>query len=145
MNKKTTFGAVFSLGILTLIGCGKKKNENCQYPSVSFYNSINLISVDFNKLNSDNNFVYYNSRSGLKGVIIYRYSATEYRVFERASPIDINNDKAILQMDGTGIFMTDTVHKQTWDMNGYPYSGASNCQVLKYSSVLNDPYLNIGN
>lgn len=131
--------------ILLLFSCGKNSSQkDCQYKTVSFYNDdINLTDIKYVKLKSDGNYIYYNL--GAKGVIVYRASSTEFRVFERASPLDADNDKAKIFVDNTGPFMKDTVHKQIWDMNGVPYSGNSTCIVKQYNSTVSGNNLVISN
>lgn len=123
------------------ISCGKRRGvEGCGYIPANVYLSINLNDLAYSSLMFDNRFVYH--QAGAKGLIIYRASASDYRVFERASPLDPTNNKAIIKVDNIGL-MSDSLHNQYWDMQGLPYSGPSTCQVYRYPSYLEGHYLNI--
>lgn len=142
MNKKLTVFSVI-LVVLGAISCGNRKNvDACNYTPANLYLSLNLNDIAYSNLIFDNRYVYH--QAGTKGLIIYRATATDYRVFERASPLDPTNNKAVIQVDNVGL-MSDTLHNQYWDMSGMPYSGSSTCQIYRYPAYLDGHYLNISN
>jgi hypothetical protein len=139
MGKKYLFLVIVLFILMFLDGCKKKNVDGCKYIQTSFYQQLNLNDITYSNLKFDNNYVYYNN-AGIKGLIIYRISSTEYRAFERASPLAPNNDHAKIYID-SGVLMRDSVHNQAWDLEGLPYVGPSTCQVYRYSAVVNGAYL----
>lgn len=95
---------LLSLFFLGLFGCcsnDSKRNVNPFLPEYSFSYPINLTLPSFQPLTSNVNAMYINAQGlGVKGIIVLRVSATDYRAWEAACPNQYPSDCSTMKIVG---------------------------------------------
>lgn len=99
---KTFAGILSALLIILSVNC-KKNQDELATTSVNFY--IYLNQPDAFDLNAVGGHKYYNA--GLRGVIVYRRSPSEFVAFERNCTYDPNASNAIVEVDSSGLQLID--------------------------------------
>lgn len=82
---------------------------------------------------------------GVRGIIIYRASTTEYRAFERNCSFEPLNTCARVEVDGSNLFMVDTCCASTFDFRGFPTGGPASLPLREYLTLLDGNFLTITN
>ena len=144
MRIKTTYFIGALLLVLQISSC---KNQNdaagSVIPNVAVNFLVNLNDNTYFNLKNDGGYVNI-SGVGVKGIILYRYNATNYTAFERASPIDPYG-KNIITMDQSRLFLADTLAKARFDLQGNSSDGVSANPIKKYYTQLNGTTIQITN
>lgn len=127
------------LCFLGLPSCDPQRQDLIPYAFVEI--DINLNLTTYLDLHRDGGFVY--ELGGVKGIIIYRESATVYRAFEQNSPVNAVNVCAIVEVDQSGLFLIDHCSSATFDFEGNPSNGISAFPLRQYTTILDHNWLYI--
>ena len=93
--------------------------------------TINLNYPQYQKLKLDGGFVYI--EGGLKGIILYRANETSYLAFERACPHHPGAGCAIVQVDGSSLFMIERCCNSSFNFSdGQPTGGPAERPLIQY-------------
>lgn len=126
--------------LLTALSCGKEDQPEIPYVNVYeeiYPNSMHFISIsDYRYLNA-----------GYRGIIVYRLSMDEFRVFERCCPYDPENPNARVIVNPDNITATDTCCGSTFNLlDGSPMGdGPSPYALMMYNSSYDGESLKIYN
>ncbi|MBI1770168.1 MAG: hypothetical protein HYR67_17505 [Bacteroidetes bacterium] len=94
--------------------------------------TINLNFPQYQKLKLDGGFVYIEG-AGMKGLILYRASENSYLAFERACPHHPGASCAIVQVDGSSLFMIDRCCNSSFNFSdGQPTGGPAERALIQY-------------
>lgn len=94
--------------------------------------TINLNFPQYQKLKLDGGFVYVEG-GGLKGIILYRASENSYLAYERACPYHPQASCAIVQVDGSSLFMIDRCCNSSFNFSdGQPTGGPAERALIQY-------------
>lgn len=127
---------------LVLFTCESSEPED-QIPLALVSETINLTNQQY--LNLQFNGGHVNIDGGVRGIIIYRVSETEYRAFERNCSFEPLNTCARVEVDGSNLFMIDTCCSSTFDFNGFPTGGPATLPLRQYQTLLQGNFLTITN
>lgn len=102
--------------------------SQASFPTIT----INLNYPQYQRLKLDGGFVYVEG-SGLKGIILYRSSETSYLAYERACPHHPGADCAIVQVDGSSLFMIDRCCNSSFNFSdGQVTGGPAQRPLIQY-------------
>lgn len=108
------------------------------FPTVT----VNLNYPQYQRLKLDGGYVYIDG--GLKGIILYRANENSYLAFERACPHHPDASCAIVQVDGSTLFMIDHCCKSSFNFSdGSPSGGPAERPLLQYRTELNGTTLKV--
>jgi hypothetical protein len=130
--------------LILIFSCCSSRRNACYFPSVPVvFKEINLNLIEYSNLRFENSFVY--ESGGIAGLIIYRETGNDFRVFDRASPISPENPNAILYVDSNLFGLKDSVNNALFDFEGNILYGPKNCNLLRYNAAYHPPFLIIQN
>ncbi|QNF35859.1 hypothetical protein HUW51_15715 [Adhaeribacter swui] len=112
-------------------------------PNAIVNEQINLTNIQYNALRRDNGYVYL--KSGVKGIILIHRTGDTYAAFERNCPFQPYDDCALVSMDQSGFFMSDSCCQSVFDLNGYVTGGPSPYPLRRYNTALTGNLLYITN
>lgn len=131
---------LFSCGSVFL-SCNDSTSVNDPIPFVPFDNiEININSIAYNDLKTVG---YVIIPGGVKGIIIYKNPfEEEYIAYERnCTYMPLNND-AIVEIDGSTLFMVDKSCGSQFNLNnGWPNSGAASIPLRRYRTIVSGSIL----
>jgi len=108
--------------VIGFSGC-KRDDDDDAIPFLPFADVyINLSNPQYFPLQQVGNYVYLNSE-GVKGIILYRASASEFRAFERNCSFTPNDACSTVEVDGTGLRLIDACCGSVFNFEGEPISG----------------------
>ncbi len=94
--------------------------------------TINLNYPQYQRLKLDGGFVYVEG-GGLKGIILYRASENSYLAYERACPHHPGAACAIVQVDGSTLFMIDRCCNSSFNFSdGQVTGGPAERPLIQY-------------
>lgn len=129
--------------MLGFSSCRKEQNQD-GIPYYPFRVELNLDLPEFIDLAAPGGWVYYRG-VGSKGIIIYRYSLDEFKVYERHSPYNVSA-ACVLRVAADGITVEDPCSESTWVIfDGSISSGPAVRPLHEYYSVFSNPVLIISN
>ncbi len=126
--------------LFTTLSCDKDNQPDIPYVNVYeeiYPNSMHFISVsDYRYLNA-----------GYRGIIVYRLSMTDFRVYERCCPYDPENPNARVIVNPDNITATDTCCGSTYLLlDGSPMGdGPSPYTLMTYNYSFDGETLRIYN
>lgn len=137
---------VFLAPVLFFLSCSDNNNPVIQdpLPPVLIDETFNLNNQEFLDLNIIGNTVTLDNY-GSRGIIIYRASEREYRVFERHSPYRYQEDCAVVDVDDSNLFMIERCDGVNYDFFGEPISGNATLPLRRYPAVLDGNFLIVQN
>lgn len=106
---------------------------------------INLSFPDYIALNNDGGFKAINDQNaGVRGIIVYRQSASSYYAYERNCSFHPNEACATVEVHSSGLFMTDPCCTSTFGFSGgMPTGGPAWRPLRQYRTQLNSNVLTI--
>ncbi len=110
-------------------------------PQVFVEETINLNNFEYNRLNNLGGFVYISG--GVRGIIIYRKSTSEYLAFERNCSFQPLDECAQVKIDESTLFMIDTCCSSTFNFDGLPTGGPAEIPLRQYMTFLNQNLLTV--
>lgn len=136
------FPALFLLIILSA-SCRKSK-ETTQVPLVSVNFYIYTTDPLYSSLQVNGGYVYYNA--GSRGVIIYRKSQDEFRVYDRHCTYNISDPCGKVKVDANVITATDTCCGSSFSLtDGSVLKGPASSPLTSYPSTLEGHRLHVYN
>lgn len=121
--------------------CDNTLIEDDPIPYVPFDNiEININSIAYNDLKT---LGYVMISGGVKGIILYKNPLKEeYIAYERnCTYLPFDND-AIVEVDGSTIFMVDKSCGSQFNLSdGWPNSGLASIPLRRYRTILNGSLL----
>jgi len=131
--------------LVFLIACEPKLVDD-PIPVVAFSDVvINLSFPEFTELNRDGGFKALNDQgAGVRGIILYRNTATSYVAYERNCSYRPNEACATVDIHNSGLFMIDPCCSSTFNFaDGMPNGGPAWRPLLQYRTQLNGNLLTI--
>ncbi len=105
--------------------------------------TINLSYPQYQRLKLDGGYVYIEG-AGLRGIILYRSGENAYIAYERACPHHPEESCAVVQVDGSSLFMVDHCCKSTFNFSdGQPTGGPAQRALLQYRIEITGAVLKI--
>ncbi len=133
--KKNNLRLVFASALVILSSAAYAQ---AAFPTIT----VNLNYPQYQKLKLDGGFVYMDG--GLKGIILYRANEASYFAFERACPHHPSAGCAIVQVDGSTLFMVDKCCNSSFNFSdGYPTGGPAERPLIQYRVDLDGNVLKI--
>ena len=127
---------LFFIGILlitTLFFSCKKNDSGSPSTGVDFH--INITLPNYAALNAIGGWVYYDAQ-GLRGIIIYRKTSTEFMAYERNCTYQPSNSCAQVQVQISGITAIDSCCGSKFLMaDGSVYSPPATIALTKYQTT----------
>ena len=97
---------------------------------------INLTLPEFDDLRVDRGFIIIPD-AGIRGIIVYRQSATEYTAFELNCSFESNSASANVEVDPSGFSLIDRSCTSRFNTdNGMPIAGPARSSLRIYESRL---------
>ena len=97
---------------------------------------VNLNLPEYASLKMDGGYKYLKD-GGVRGIILYRKSATTYIAYERNSSYHPNEACATVDVHSTGLYMIDPCSNSMFDFStGSPMSGPAIRPLRQYVTVL---------
>lgn len=120
---------------LFIIPTSCNNDQRIPYTYVNFILYLNL--PEFNELKTPGNYVYVNG--GVRGIIIYCNYTDNYTAFERNCPYMPSDNKAILEVDSTRMFLVCKHCNSKFLLNNGAYiSGPSKYSPMIYNTLFED-------
>ncbi|MDN4164639.1 hypothetical protein QWY31_03945 [Cytophagales bacterium LB-30] len=94
---------------------------------------LNVRDLRYNDLHT---LGYVYLEGGLRGIILYKKSETEYLAFERNCTYDSSNPCGIVEMDASVFFMKDPCCESTFNLEGIPSGGPAQNPLRTYFTFL---------
>lgn len=138
---------LISLALLLLVagqsGCDPDLTDDA-IPYVNFPEIlIDLNLPAYTALKTDGGSMYFND-GGVRGLILYRESATSYLAWERNCSFQPNEACATVNIDASGLFMADACCGSTFSFErGNPTGGVAWRPLRRYSTSLSSSTLTI--
>ena len=86
------------------------------------------------------NFPFYiYIQGGLRGIIVHKTGPQQYIAMERTCTLNPNKDCQFIEVDQSGLFMTDTCCKSRWDMQGNVIQGPAFRPLGRYGTIFSPP------
>ncbi len=105
--------------------------------------TVNLNYPQYQSLKLDGGYKYIDG-GGLRGIILYRANENSYLAYERACPYHPGANCAIVQVDGSTLFMTDRCCNSSYNFSdGQPSGGPATRALIQYRVELNGTTLKI--
>ena len=123
--KKNRFHWVMSLVVMLM---SYQTYSQAAFPSVT----VTLSYPQYQRLRLDGGYVYIEG-AGLRGIILYRAGENAYIAYERACPHHPEESCAVVQVDGSSLYMVDHCCKSTFNFSdGQPTGGPAQRPLLQY-------------
>jgi nitrite reductase/ring-hydroxylating ferredoxin subunit len=111
-----------------LLTASYKSYSQAAFPTIT----INLSYPQYQRLRLDGGYVYIEG-GGMRGMILYREGENSFRAYERACPHHPEEDCAVVQVDGSSLYMIDRCCKSTFNFSdGQPTGGPAQRPLLQY-------------
>ncbi len=127
--------------ILFIFSCGTSQDSPVPYIPVDL--RINLNDLRHQNLQRNGGYIYF--FGGIRGIIVYRKSASVYYAFERNCTFDPLAECAQVSADESGLFMLDKCCGSQFDFEGNPISGVATVPLLRYRTTVLGNELHITN
>lgn len=141
MNTMTKFQILCSLWLLAT-GCDNTDPED-QIPLAIVNETINLNNQQYQNLRLIGG--HTTIAGGVRGIIIYRASTTEYRAIEGNCSFEPLNTCAQVEVESSGLFMMDSCCSSTFNFDGFPTGGPATLPLRLYNTSLQGDFLTIFN
>ncbi|WP_448519815.1 Rieske 2Fe-2S domain-containing protein [Rhodoflexus sp.] len=134
-----------SIGLLLILGLGSCERQEVidPVPFVFVQKLIDLNNIAFQALRFDRGFVY--ETGGVRGLIIFRRSATVFLAFDRVCTHHPSNPCGVVEVEPTGFFMRCPCCGSAFDFEGNPINGPANFPLVRYRTALSGSLLSINN
>ena len=140
--RSAIFWVTYFILSLGLAGCEENQPQT-QIPFALVDETINLNNFEFLALKTIGGYVTYDA--GVRGIIIYRESASVYKVFERNCTFQPLDNCARINIDDSGLFLIDPCCQSKFSFLGNPFEGPAYIPLLEYRTTLDNNYLIITN
>lgn len=143
--KKIIFGiAVLATSAVLFSTTGCKKDSYAEIPNVYVNLNLDISSTLYLELTHVGGWV--NLTGGYKGITVYRVSTDEFVAFERCCPYDPDVEEARVEVDDSGLTLTDSVcGSQFLILDGSVVEGPANIPLKRYRTEFDGDNLHIYN
>ncbi len=142
--KKITTVLVLILFSILFQESSCKKEDYANIPNVYVDISLDISSTFYIELNNVGGWV--NLTGGYKGITVYRSSTDAFVAFERCCPYDADVSAAIVQVDDSGLTLTDSICGSTFlILDGSVVNGPATMPLKQYRADFNGDILHIYN
>ncbi|WOK06469.1 hypothetical protein RT717_25675 [Imperialibacter roseus] len=131
------------LAVVLIFAQCSESNTGPNIPPKIVNIEINLSNLQYQSLRQVGGFVYLSG--GNKGLIVYRQSQSEYRVWDRICTYGPGKECEVVTMNSSGFYMEDLCCKSTFDLDGYPTAGPAKYPLVEYRAVSDGTFLYISN
>ena len=130
---KNSLGIICLALLVSFSSC--KPEEDAEVPYIPFEDVVvNLSLPEYFVLQSTGGYKYIGS--GVKGIILYRKDAQTIYAFERNCTFEPNAACATVEVDPTGIQMSDPCCSSTFNLDGVPIYGPARRELRRYHAEL---------
>jgi len=138
-----TIRKIFCFLFLLGIGACETNTVVPDMPSVLVSEQINLTNIQYNNLRLDNGYVYL--KSGARGIIVIRKSATQYVALERTCTYHPQDTCGIVEVDVSGFYLVDPCCDSQFDLFGQVIKGPATYHLIQYATAISGNFLYITN
>jgi len=146
MKKTLKYGitlALISLLIFSSWSCNKEKQHE-SIPNVAVNLYLDISSTLYIELATIGGYV--NVTGGYRGIIIYRVSVDDFVAYDRACPFDPELACARIQMDPSGITLTDSCCGSNFSvLDGSIIKGPATIPMKRYHTQFDGQILRVWN
>lgn len=144
MKNITQISLVVVLIILLIVQSSCKKEEYADIPNVYVNLNLDISSTLYIELYSVGGWV--NITGGYRGITIYRCTPDEFVAFERCCPYDATVEGVRVDVDPSGLTLTDTICGSTFlILDGSVVSGPATMPLKQYKTGYNGDILHVYN
>lgn len=130
---KNSVALFFLVTLISFASC--KPEEDAEVPYVPFEDIVINISLpEYFILQSTGGYKYIDG--GVKGLILYRKDAQTIYAFERNCTFAPNEACATVEVDLTGIQMSDPCCGSAFNFDGIPINGPASRELRRYATQL---------
>lgn len=130
------------LTVLALLSCEKENPDAIPRVQVNFYLYTN--EPQFAPLTAVGGWAYVSG--GSRGIILFRRSIDEFNAFDRHTPLNPDNDCAVLDVDSTGTYAVDRCSGSEYLLfDGSIVSGEAKTPLISYQTSFNGQVLRVYN
>jgi hypothetical protein len=142
--KKITAFSFLILFAAALITSSCKKEAYADIPNVYVNLSLDISSTFYIELNNVGGWV--NLTGGYRGITVYRSSYDTFVAFERCCPYDADVDAAMVEVDASGLTLTDSICGSTFlILDGSVVNGPATVPLKQYRADFDGDILRIYN
>jgi hypothetical protein len=138
MNKRI----LILIQIALLLGC-QPTVEQSGIPNVAVNVEVILSDIDNAALQQIGGYIYL--QGGVRGIILFRESQSQYRAFDRNCTYQPSDPAAIIEVNASGFYMEDLSCKSNFDLGGFPTDGPAEFPLKEYNVSLAGDFLLISN
>jgi nitrite reductase/ring-hydroxylating ferredoxin subunit len=118
----------YGIAAFVLMMMSHQTYSQAAFPTVT----VNLSYPQYQRLKLDGGYVYIEG-AGLRGIILYRSGENAFIAYERACPHNPEEECAMVQVDGSSLFLVDRCCKSTFNFSdGQPTGGPAQRALLQY-------------
>jgi Rieske Fe-S protein len=141
---KIYFSLVISLIIVVFASCKKDNNSNNTIPVVAVNLTLYVNNPSYVNLNSVGGSVTV--AGGVRGILVYRYSTTEFKAYDRNCTYQSTNPCATVNIDANNIMAIDTCCKSQFLLvDGSVSRGPATMPLKSYNTSFDGNILRIYN
>lgn len=130
---KSVITSLVILIVFATTGC-KKENNRANYPPVNQY--LNITLVQYNSLAVPGGWTYANG--GLKGIIVYRKSSTEFIAFDRNCTYNEANSCGKAEVESDNVTISCACDGSTYNIfDGSVTTGPASFALKVYNTSFN--------
>jgi hypothetical protein len=125
---------------MVLVALGCKPERDAEVPFLPFEDIyVNLSLPEFYVLQSPGSYKYIDG--GVRGIILYRKSAELFYAFERNCTFTPNEACSTVEVEVTGIQMSDPCCGSAFNFEGLPVNGPASRELRQYRTILSGSVL----
>lgn len=132
---------LFFVILLAIVGCKEERNP---VPSVPVYEEFFLNTIEAQNLNNDGGYMV-TERGGVKGLIIYRNTAADFRAFDRTCPTSPNDSCARVNIDASTLFIACPCCQSQFNFDGNVMAGSAPAGLRRYNIARQGSLLTVTN
>jgi nitrite reductase/ring-hydroxylating ferredoxin subunit len=131
----TRLNILFAAFTLAFCGaCSKDKLREDTIPNIYVSEQLNLTNFENRALRQDRGYVYI--PGGVRGIVVFRESATRYLAFERNCPYKPFDTCATVEVDASNLFFIDPCCNSKFDFTGAVIAGPAVYPLKQYATNL---------
>lgn len=112
-------------------------------PDVPVNVEVNLNDIDNVALKQIGGYIY--TPGGVRGLIVYRKSQTEYKAYDRNCTFQPSDACATVDFHSSGFYIEDTCCSSVFDTDGFPTGGPAEYPLKEYQISQTSDILFINN
>lgn len=142
ISRDKTFKSIARYFLVTMMIFGCRPESDDIVPYLPFEDVIiNLSLPQYFQLQSIGSYAY--TEGGVRGIILYRKSQDKFLAFERNCTFTPNEACSTVEVEVTGIQLSDPCCGSRFNFDGNPTNGPASRQLRIYRTILSGSYLTI--